>query len=57
VLVVGDTSKSREGVSPKSLSMIEESANIRSEVGSGEFVKSPPYKASGSSFYSHTREA
>jgi hypothetical protein len=38
--------------------MIEESANNRSEVGSGEVVKSPsPYKAPGSSFYSHTEEA
>jgi hypothetical protein len=32
VLVVGDTSKSRERMSPKSLSMIEASANIRSGV-------------------------
>jgi hypothetical protein len=31
-LIVGDTSESRKGVGPKSLSMIEASANIGSEV-------------------------
>jgi hypothetical protein len=35
VLIVGDISKSREGVSHKSLSMIAANANIKSEDQSG----------------------
>ena len=57
MLIVGDTSWSREGVSPKSLRVIESIANIGSEEQTVKCSFSSPPLETLDSFYSRKGEA